>query len=1167
MQQKHSHFFFYGFLLLFICLTAPLHAVVGKETHPASNQAVPVWSWAVPLAESPIRTIFCCRSFGKDDIIALSRHIELKTTLITFPENPTEDNMALEELGASLAQDFDVLVFAGIDLRRIPRALFESLLQITDTGKGLVIIENTEAKLPPVYETLVRENFRLEENLPVTRGLGNPLTPEWGKILEFVELNVSQNGSGRLVRITYPTPAAKTHVLLSPLKYPFSAEPEFLDCYYSLIVRSILWSAGRDAKVTINSILAEDTPKPSPEEIPPDFPEEYIEHIRSGLYFQAYQVFRVELNGPLPKGWRVTGQLRSPGRGYTITVPIKREENSYKAMVLAGPGDYFLDAWIKDRKGRVVDWYTEPVSVFGLPEIKRVNLSKEVLQPNDQLNCAVEIKDVPIAQVPTAIYARATDSLGRLVTETYLPSIGETETAVLTLNFADLLSPQVKLEFFALKSTARKPTEWDLIRASHAFRYLPVSLPLPTESLMLVCNTPVLPEYNCQLLLKNLYGQGIRFIYAPYDNYTAFILGKVGLMGMFEVAAYRPQTVLDSAVRVPSFADKDFQQNELNRLVAVVSDADKYGAKCFSLGKGNCLSQAQENVCQSKDSLDEFRKDLQDVYRHLDNLNRIWGTQYKAWNEVMPPPEDVARRFDLPAGWLDFRAFMDKQFKFFHDRASSVVHKVCSDACVGFLTDKSNSPYSGYDWHELISKLDYIGIPPKNPMAKRLRSYATKNQHGVLVIEKSPEEANGKFESFINWYPWYGLTHGAQFLYLGEAFVGPSPGNLFSSNEILSTMMQTTDNVSSHFGPILRAADTYASEVGIYDSKINKNYLYLKQNLSENGDYAESSFVQILQDLSVQFRFITVNELQEQPNTALRFLFLPSTLALSENEINALKAFVDKGGILIGDVLPGIVDEHGILRAENRFREVFQDFSEVESIEEIVRAATSSNAILLGNRLNDYYKVRREMCGKETRKILSDLLRGFNYAQPVTIETSGTPFDGELTIWNYGAALICTVLAAPDGDKDYSKGELRFSRKFPIYDLMTGKRLPSRSRVRLKLSPGFGACFSQLPYEVEEVSVIVPEHVLPGSRLYIHCSIKTLSGAPGNHLVRAELVPFMGKRIGHYDRVIKCKDGVGETYVPLALNEQPGVYLVRVTDLLTGLKTEKRFVIDKVTAN
>ena len=92
-----------------------------------------------------------------------------------------------------------------------------------------------------------------------------------------------------------------------------------------------------------------------------------------------------------------------------------------------------------------------------------------------------------------------------------------------------------------------------------------------------------------------------------------------------------------------------------------------------------------------------------------------------------------------------------------------------------------------------------------------------------------------------------------------------------------------------------------------------------------------------------------------------------------------------------------------------------------------------------------------------------------------------------------------------------------------------------------------------LPYEVSRITIDAPDSVSAGKRLRLRVSLRCTDKLPGRHLVQITFGPHLGESLSHYDRTVDCPGGSGTTYIPLALNERPGIYDIRARDVLTGV--------------
>jgi len=72
-----------------------------------------------------------------------------------------------------------------------------------------------------------------------------------------------------------------------------------------------------------------------------------------------------------------------------------------------------------------------------------------------------------------------------------------------------------------------------------------------------------------------------------------------------------------------------------------------------------------------------------------------------------------------------------------------------------------------------------------------------------------------------------------------------------------------------------------------------------------------------------------------------------------------------------------------------------------------------------------------------------------------------------------------------------------------------------------------------------------------------HISLKVASTTPGTSLVRCHVFLPDGSRSPIYSRNVLVQNGAGAFILPFALNDLPGKYVIRSTDVMTGAAFEK----------
>jgi hypothetical protein len=69
------------------------------------------------------------------------------------------------------------------------------------------------------------------------------------------------------------------------------------------------------------------------------------------------------------------------------------------------------------------------------------------------------------------------------------------------------------------------------------------------------------------------------------------------------------------------------------------------------------------DLCFSPETLTAFREHLKHRFGALEAVNERWDTAFASWEEVVPlKTDEVRKRMDNIAPWLDFRIFMAHEF-------------------------------------------------------------------------------------------------------------------------------------------------------------------------------------------------------------------------------------------------------------------------------------------------------------------------------------------------------------------------------------------------------------------------------------------------------------------------------------------------------------------------
>lgn len=438
----------------------------------------------------------------------------------------------------------------------------------------------------------------------------------------------------------------------------------------------------------------------------------------------------------------------------------------------------------------------------------------------------------------------------------------------------------------------------------------------------------------------------IRFsIENQFPYYVDHAAGK-GIL--YLSSALRPQvtgkrTIL---VRPRSLADPKViaeLKNTLRNNISVTKKGLVY-AYAFddeiSLGSFNSPAEVDAHPL----SIAWYRKWLASRYGTIQRLNSSWGSAYASFEDVGPVSfEDVRASASSPpiAGWnlsrwMEWRHFMDRQFAQVLADLTLYANSLDPNTPAGFVGGQQPSAYGGYDYALLSRSVQWM-----EGSSDLLRSFWNKPRRPrVRTFNLS-----GSLKKDI-WTLWSRLAHGDQAAIAwpeGWFRTDPATGKRDLAQEILdlAPIFREIQGPASEF---IVDPDTYldTDPIGIYYShpsiragwvmdSITHGRTWPNRSSSLDDDNLSSarlreSWSRLLEDLGYQYDFISYLDVQEGRialNQRFKVIILPRVICLSDTEVQALRAFVKSGGVLIADSLTGLLTETGRGRKTGALDDLF----------------------------------------------------------------------------------------------------------------------------------------------------------------------------------------------------------------------------------------------------
>jgi hypothetical protein len=285
---------------------------------------------------------------------------------------------------------------------------------------------------------------------------------------------------------------------------------------------------------------------------------------------------------------------------------------------------------------------------------------------------------------------------------------------------------------------------------------------------------------------------------------------------------------------------------------------------------------------------------------------------------------------------------------------------------------------------------------------------------------------------------------------------------------------------------------------------------------------------------------------------------LPHTIALSAAEAKEIRDFVERGGIVLADGEPGLFDEHGRRLVTPLLSEVFHG--------PITRSTTSfafgkGKAIYLP--LSDH---RGPQDTQPTAEILDAASVRPRY--PLLRADGSVADDVETKIFDNGAVTIVALqrdfpgtpeTASAAIPNDPEEVVLALPRPFFVYDLRKGRLVGNTDRVPVALAP-----VEPVLLALTEKPLAPPSVSGPGAaRRGANAEISVLSSSPAAlDVIHLDAIDPEGNTVAHYSENLLITDARTTKLIPFAVNDKPGVWTIRVKDLLGGTTATAELVVE-----
>jgi len=627
-----------------------------------------------------------------------------------------------------------------------------------------------------------------------------------------------------------------------------------------------------------------------------------------------------------------------------------------------------------------------------------------------------------------------------------------------------------------------------------------------------------------------------------------------------------PQDVA-AFIREPSLSDPAWLEKIRDRLTADAHALARYRPLFYNLGDEPGIADltAFWDFDFAPASLTAMRKWLRTRYADLTHLNDQWGSTFRSWDEVVPmTTNDAMRRTDQNfSAWGDFKEWMDVAFSRALKSGTDAVH-VADPEALSAIEGGQIPGWGGYDYSRLATSVDAMELGDDGDSVEMLRAF---NPNAVMLTTAF---GGGAAEEHRVWRELLRGTRGLILWDPDNQIVGTDGSIGPRGREAASYFREIRDGL----GALLINSRRHEDPIAILYSPASMRIEWLLDRIRTDDDWSQRSaetedednpirvslrnFAAAIEHIGLQHRFVSAGQVEngELVRAGYRVLILPRTIALSDPAATAIRKFVKAGGTVIADGTPCVFDQHGRRRKTPALADIFPHSSD---------ATATRTRFGQGQVINLAAPGPGDRAGRQR---LRDIVAGAGMEPMIALarRDRGPVEDMETYIFDNGAVTIVVLLR----DFDASSGtisdqpetvDLMLPRSYEVYDIRAQRGLGRTARLEVEVGSAAPVVLALSQRELPGPSIAGPSSTHVGGRAEFRIS-------PHGHFAAARDVFHVGltdpdgNPVPYYGGNLVAPQGTAAYTLPLALNDKPGDWTVRVHDLLAGATATTRLNVE-----
>jgi hypothetical protein len=632
--------------------------------------------------------------------------------------------------------------------------------------------------------------------------------------------------------------------------------------------------------------------------------------------------------------------------------------------------------------------------------------------------------------------------------------------------------------------------------------------------------------------------------------------------------------------RHPSLSDERWLKTIHDRLVETTKRLERYRPFFYSLGDESGIADlaAFWDFDFSDESLVPMRLWLRGRYGTLAALNQEWGTSFAEWDQVIPATtnEAMQKPGENYASWADFKDWMDEAFASALKMGNDAVRSVDPHAYVG-IGGGQMPGWGGYDYYRISKAL--TAIEPYN-IGNNVEILRSINPDMAVV---SVAFARGPWEKHRVWSE---LLHGNRGLLIWDdkhEFIDTSGAVGSRGKEVAPYYNELRRGV----GTLLVNSTRVADKVAIHYSQASMRTEWMRAQKPHGTAWAardsarerkdseflrvRESWCRLVEDLGLQYNFVAYKQVEEGAlaRDGYKVLILPRSSSLSTLEAEAIRKFVEQGGVVISDNIPGTFNEHSRKLDKSPLADLFARSGP---------AAGLGKTVLVAGDILNYHQDRLVNKEGPVYSAMAGTMRDAGVRPEFALSAQdGLPLVGvETHTFENGGVRVIGLHTNPQlrvdelGPPEFQKNDrfaatrqltLTLPAPMEVYDVRAGKHLGRLASLPLKLDPYEPTLYAVSSGVIPKLEVASVARAKRGDTVEVGLRFAGWSPA-AKHVVHVEVTDATGKVLPHYSGNVLVEGGSAVKVLPLALNDAPGAWLVRGRDALTGATFEQKLVVE-----